>query len=120
MVLAELVRPLQGFAKAMLDVADNLQRAVGMVEGRAQNSEEVDLEKTSALLTSLHDGVKLTDKILLQARALHQAQQFSVSNLLRAVTIWRLCVDELLLTGANVGGQASDAMCCSDAHLAHA
>lgn len=75
-LLAEIVSALQGFAKAMLDVADNLERAVGMVEGRAQNSEEVDLEKTSALLTSLHDGVKLTDKILLQVRALHPAQLF--------------------------------------------
>ena len=61
---------LQGFAKAMLDVADNLDRAVGMVEGRSQSSEEIDLDKTSALLTSLHDGVKLTDKILLQVSTL--------------------------------------------------
>ena len=61
---------MQGFAKAMLDVADNLERAAGMVEGRthSQDSEELDLDKTTALLTSLHDGVKLTDKILIQVR----------------------------------------------------
>ena len=57
---------VQGFAKAMLDVADNLERAIGIVESRSEDSEELDLEKIQALLTSLHDGVKLTDKILIQ------------------------------------------------------
>ncbi len=59
---------LQGFAKAMLDVADNLERAIGIVDSRSEDTEELDLEKVQALLTSLHDGVKLTDKILVQVR----------------------------------------------------
>ncbi|KAK9831080.1 hypothetical protein WJX74_002644 [Apatococcus lobatus] len=71
---------VQGFARAMLDVADNLERAVGMVEGRSQNSEEIDLDKTAALLTSLHDGVKLTDKILLQAFKQNGIEQLDPIN----------------------------------------
>lgn len=51
---------LQGFAKSMLEVADNLERALDIA------NQPSDAAKAADQLRTLTDGLKLTDKILLQ------------------------------------------------------
>lgn len=58
---------MQGFAKGLLDVADNLQRAADSVppEVLAEGA-EVDKERALQLLKGLLEGVQITNKVLLQ------------------------------------------------------
>ena len=56
----------QGFAKGMLEVADNLERAFEVAGEDAKRVQELDVEQARKLLGSLLDGLGLTDKILLQ------------------------------------------------------
>ena len=58
---------LQGFAKGMLEVADNLERAFEVAGEDAKRVQELDAERAKSLLSSLLDGLGITDKILLQA-----------------------------------------------------
>ena len=51
---------IQGFCKDLLDVADNLGRAVSTVEV----GEDADAAKTAATLKSLHEGVLMVEKQL--------------------------------------------------------
>ena len=55
---------IQGFCKDLLDVADNLGRAVSTVEV----GEDADATKTAATLESLHEGVLMVEKQLVDAR----------------------------------------------------
>ena len=55
---------IQGFVKELLDVADNLRRAVDAVPKDA--SEAADVEKALSLLKSLQEGVVLTERQLFQ------------------------------------------------------
>ena len=58
---------IQSFCKDVLDVADNLARAASTVEEDVM-AEGSDSEKVKAVLTSLHEGVLLTEKQLLSVR----------------------------------------------------
>lgn len=62
------LRLMQGFAKGMLDVADNLQRAMESVPGEVLGEQvaDLDLERALKLLRGLHEGVQLTNGVLLQ------------------------------------------------------
>lgn len=60
---------MQGFVKSMLEVADNLERAVGAVPPYALDpapEKPVSPEEALRLLHSLVEGVQMTDKILQQ------------------------------------------------------
>jgi len=52
---------IQGFCKDLLDVADNLDRAIATV---TENDAEADLEAIKAKLKSFHEGVVMTEKQL--------------------------------------------------------
>jgi len=52
---------IQGFCKDLLDVADNLDRAIATV---TEDDAEADLEATKAKLKSFHEGVVMTEKQL--------------------------------------------------------
>lgn len=59
---------VQGFAKSMLDVADNLQRALESVpEDAIAEGAALEADKASSLLRGLYGGVRITESILLQA-----------------------------------------------------
>ena len=57
---------LQGFAKDMLEVADNLERAFEVAGEDAQRVQELEPERARTLLGSLLNGLQMTDRILLQ------------------------------------------------------
>lgn len=58
---------IQGFAKALLDVADNLSRATGAVpEGIAKAKPEEDASGSIKALQALLQGVEMTERQLLQ------------------------------------------------------
>ena len=59
---------MQGFAKGLLDVADNLERAFEVAGDDAKRVESLEPEKAKSLLRSLLDGLQMTDKILIQVR----------------------------------------------------
>ena len=54
---------MQGFAKALLEVADNLERALGSAPEEAQDPPA---DKAIAQLRTLRGGLQLTDKVLMQ------------------------------------------------------
>jgi hypothetical protein len=55
----------QKFAKALLDVADNLERAATSVPSEALESpDSMDRDKAVALLVGLHQGVDITQKVM--------------------------------------------------------
>lgn len=60
---------IQGFVKGLLDVSDNLERALTAVDDKylEEPSEDGDT-KPFKLLKSLHEGVKMTENQLLQVR----------------------------------------------------
>ena len=60
----------QSFAKGLLDVADNLERALGSVE-------EKDVSKESPLLKTLLEGVSMTDKELKKVFQKHGVSQYA-------------------------------------------
>ena len=73
---------VQGFAKAMLDVSDNLERALGAVPAEVlEEGAEVDGEKSHEMLRSLHEGVSLTEKVLLQSFAQNKLTKFAPEEL---------------------------------------
>jgi len=57
---------IQGFVKELLDVADNLRRAVDAVPDDASKAQDMDVEKALSLLNSLKEGVVLTERQLFQ------------------------------------------------------
>lgn len=61
----------QGLVRAIIDVADNLERAAGSVpEADVANDEgSVDAERALGLLRSLRDGVLMTDSLLMKVLA---------------------------------------------------
>ena len=60
---------MQGFAKGLLDVADNLGRAAEAVpQNFRQPGGEVDLKKAAQLLISLLQGVEMTERQLQQVQ----------------------------------------------------
>jgi molecular chaperone GrpE len=63
---------IQGFCKDLLDVADNLGRAVSTVE----TDEAADAEKVKRMLTSMHEGVLLVEKQLASTFAKHGVEKF--------------------------------------------
>jgi len=69
---------LQGFAKGLLDVADNLGRAAEAVPQtfRQPGGEEVDLKKAAQLLISLLQGVEMTERQLQQVFRLNGLEKF--------------------------------------------
>ena len=58
----------QGFVKELLDVADNLRRAVDAVPDDASKAQDMDVEKALSLLNSLKEGVVLTERQLFQVK----------------------------------------------------
>lgn len=59
----------QGFVKSLLDVADNMGRALEAVPGAALAADGgIDKEQAVKLLKGLHEGVQATEKILLQVQ----------------------------------------------------
>jgi len=59
--------PTQGFAKSMLDVADNLERALTTVPAEVlQQAPAGDEDKITSMLRSLLTGVEMTNRVLLQ------------------------------------------------------
>lgn len=70
---------VQGFVKDVLDVPDNLERALESVKGamykgagaEGQISEDIDRDQALALLKSFVEGVEMTDKIMLQVFSRH-------------------------------------------------
>ena len=63
---------IQGFCKDLLDVADNLGRAVSTVD----IGDEQDAGKTKATLVSLHEGVLMVEKQLVSAFAKHGVEKY--------------------------------------------
>lgn len=59
---------VQGFVKQLLDVADNMGRALEVVPPR-QEAEQLDVERAVKLLTGLQEGVQATESILLSVSA---------------------------------------------------
>ena len=57
---------VQSLLKSLLDVADNMERAVGSVSPEdIDGSQEIDLDRALKLLRSLREGVVITDNILI-------------------------------------------------------
>lgn len=56
---------MQDFAKSLLDVADNLGRALEIVQ---KSTSTDDAEANAKLLKSLLEGVEMTDKQLMKVR----------------------------------------------------
>lgn len=52
---------ISGFAKSLLDVADNLERAIALVPEEVRTGEE------NPMMRSLYEGVKMTDDQLMKA-----------------------------------------------------
>lgn len=69
---------LQGFAKGLLDVADNLGRATGAVPQRFRQLDSAPQDPSDAakLLTSLLQGVEMTEKQLQQVFRLNGLEKF--------------------------------------------
>lgn len=63
---------IQGFCKDLLDVADNLGRAVATVE----TDEDADAEKVKRTLNSLHEGVLMVEKQLASTFGKHGVEKF--------------------------------------------
>ena len=57
---------LQGFAKNLLDVADNVRRALMTVPEEVQKGLATDQSETGKLLQSLLEGLMLTEKELMK------------------------------------------------------
>jgi len=66
---------IQGFVKELLDVADNLRRAVDAVPAEG-DQKSVEVDKALSLLNSLKDGVVLTERQLLQVFGKHGVAKF--------------------------------------------
>lgn len=64
---------IQGFVKDLLDVADNLGRALATVE---LGDETNDPAKTKAALVSMHEGVSMVEKQLAAAFAKHGVSKY--------------------------------------------
>lgn len=60
---------LQSFAKSLLDVADNLERAAGAVPAEALQGGKLPAPELEKHLRTLLEGVQLTDKQLTAVRA---------------------------------------------------
>ena len=65
---------IQGFCKDLLDVADNLDRAIATV---TVDDDENDVEKVKTKLKSFHEGVVMTEKTLLSAFKKHGVTKFN-------------------------------------------
>ena len=63
---------IQGFCKDLLEVADNLGRAVATVEMDA----EADVDKVRGMLNSLHEGVLMVEKQLASTFGKHGVEKF--------------------------------------------
>jgi hypothetical protein len=57
------VENVQEFAKSLLDVADNLERALDIVR---KSTSTADVEANAKLLNSLFEGVEITEKQLIK------------------------------------------------------
>jgi molecular chaperone GrpE len=69
----------QGFVKDLLDVPDNLERAAASVPETALSAEggEMDVEKLRVLLRGLLEGVRATERIMLQVLRKQGVEQFN-------------------------------------------
>lgn len=77
--------------KSLFDVADNLERAAGAVPGKVlTGEEEVERDRALALLKGLHEGVQLTERILLQVRAWAHYESCMVASVLFALNAGRM------------------------------
>ena len=65
---------IQGFCKDLLDVADNLDRAIATV---TVDDGDHDVEKVKTKLKSFHEGVVMTEKTLLSAFKKHGVTKFN-------------------------------------------
>jgi len=58
---------IQGFVKSLLDVSDNMERALAVVEAKyLEEANEEAESKSFKLLKSLHEGIQMTEKQMLQ------------------------------------------------------
>ncbi|KAJ7294235.1 hypothetical protein O6H91_Y271600 [Diphasiastrum complanatum] len=71
---------IQDFAKSLLLVADDLRRAAAAVPENFHNSESLDLSEAKKLLLSLLEGVKMTEKELLQVFQKYGVVKFEPSG----------------------------------------
>ena len=69
---------IQGFVKDLLDVSDNLERALGAVEVDYLKSDEDG--KAFGLLKSLYEGIEMTDKQMLQVFAKNGLERFDPTD----------------------------------------
>ncbi|KAK3261426.1 hypothetical protein CYMTET_29666 [Cymbomonas tetramitiformis] len=69
---------IQGFVKGLLDVSDNLHRAADAVPAdfKEADGSEIPPEKILSLLKSLHEGVVMTEKQLLQVFKQNQVVRY--------------------------------------------
>lgn len=65
---------VQEFAKSLLDVADNLERALDIVR---KSTSTADAEANAKLLNSLFEGVEMTEKQLIKAFEKHGLERFN-------------------------------------------
>lgn len=65
---------VQGFCKDLLDVADNLERAIATVP---EGGEEADAGKVKAMLKSFREGVVMTEKQLASVFSKHGVTKFN-------------------------------------------
>jgi len=65
---------IQGFVKDLLDVSDNLERALAAVDAEYLGSGEE--SKGFTILKSLHEGIEMTEKQMLQVLAKNGVERF--------------------------------------------
>ena len=93
----------QGFAKSLLDVADNLERAFEVAGEDAKQIESLEPEKAKSLLRSLLDGLQMTDKQLIQAGTCRRSAEFTLFRHSNAhLWAWHRCSSRMGLCGTGL------------------
>ncbi|KAK9830312.1 hypothetical protein WJX72_010949 [[Myrmecia] bisecta] len=72
---------VQGFVKSLLEVVDNLERAADSLSednlaGKGMDGQDMDRDKVLACLNQLHEGVRLTERVLLNALKKNGAEMY--------------------------------------------
>jgi molecular chaperone GrpE len=74
---------IQGFVKDLLDVSDNLERALGAVDSeylKKESESDDSEEKAFKLLKSLYEGIEMTEKQMLQVFAKNGLERFDPTD----------------------------------------
>ncbi|KAL7558787.1 hypothetical protein ACA910_018290 [Epithemia clementina (nom. ined.)] len=67
---------IKSFAKSLLDVSDNLTRALESVPAEMRKSSSESADSASAVLASLYEGIEMTDRGLLKAFQMNGLERF--------------------------------------------